>query len=101
MILRSVSLLATVLASFTLADVLVTSPKPGDTITGLALDIEWEDSGKTPALKDLASFQVFLCAGGNTDANYVSSPLSAPVQASTHISTLDPTGHSGAGRRLC
>ncbi|RVX74815.1 hypothetical protein B0A52_01092 [Exophiala mesophila] len=79
MILRNVSLLTALLASYTLADVAILSPKPGDTITGLSLDIEWEDSGKTPALKDLASFQVFLCAGGNTDANYIQ--LATLVQA--------------------
>ena len=87
MILRNVSLLTALLASYTLADVAILSPKPGDTITGLSLDIEWEDSGKTPALKDLASFQVFLCAGGNTDANYVSSPLD---QQNKHLFTSQP-----------
>jgi hypothetical protein len=71
MILRCIYLLATALFSFTLADVSVTSPAPGDTIRGLSLEIEWKDSGKTPKLADLASYQVFLCAGGNTDANFV------------------------------
>lgn len=71
MILRSVYLLAAALVSFTLAEVQVTSPAPGDTITGLSLEIEWKDNGKTPKIADLASYQVFLCAGGNTDANFV------------------------------
>lgn len=71
MILRSAYLLATALFSFTFADVEVTSPKPGDTITGLSLAIEWKDSGDTPAIADLASYQIFLCAGGNDPSQYV------------------------------
>jgi len=72
MILRSTYLLATAaLVPFTLAAVSVTSPAPGDIITGLSLEIDWKDDGKTPKLADLASYQVFLCAGGNTDASFV------------------------------
>ena len=71
MILRSLYLSAAALLSFALADVQVTSPAPGDSISGLTLDIEWKDSGKTPKLADLASFQIFLCAGGNSDSNFV------------------------------
>lgn len=59
------------LLSLTLADVEVTAPQPGDTITGLSLQIQWKDSGKAPSLANLASYQVFLCAGGNQDSNYV------------------------------
>jgi hypothetical protein len=72
MILRTVFLLASALLSCTVADVEVTSPEAGDTITGLSLAIKWEDSGDSPSLKNLASYQVFLCAGGNTAAEYVS-----------------------------
>ncbi|EXJ84936.1 hypothetical protein A1O3_05611 [Capronia epimyces CBS 606.96] len=71
MILRSVYFLVAGLLSFALADVLVTGPVAGDAISGLSLDIEWKDSGKTPKIADLASYQVFLCAGGNTDTNFV------------------------------
>jgi hypothetical protein len=73
MILRTIYLLAAaLLSSLTLADVLVTGPEAGDTITGLTLDITWKDSGDSPALTDLASYQLFLCAGGNDEDNYVS-----------------------------
>ncbi|KIX06782.1 uncharacterized protein Z518_04758 [Rhinocladiella mackenziei CBS 650.93] len=71
MILRSVYLLATALLSFTLADIQVTGPVAGDTITGLSLDIEWKDSGNSPPISDLTSYQVFLCAGGNSDSNFI------------------------------
>ena len=72
MILRCIYLLAAALLSFVLADVEVTGPEAGDTITGLTLQFKWKDSGKSPALTDLASYQVFLCAGGNSDTNFVS-----------------------------
>ncbi|KAL2399804.1 hypothetical protein ABEF93_001181 [Exophiala dermatitidis] len=71
MILRSVYFLVAGLLSLAVADVKVTAPAAGDSITGLTLDIEWEDSGTTPKLADLTSYQVFLCAGGNTEASIV------------------------------
>lgn len=90
MILRNVLLLATTaLFSFTLADVSVTSPAPGDTITGLSLEIEWKDSGKSPKLADLASYQVFLCAGGNTDTSFVR--FSPNMKPNRGFTLLTPT----------
>lgn len=71
MILRPFLLLAACLLSFVRADVEVTGPEAGDTITGLKLSITWKDSGTAPALSDLASYQLFLCAGGNSESNYV------------------------------
>ncbi len=71
MIVRSCILLAAFLLSFALADVKVTGPAAGDTITGLKLDITWEDSGTAPKLSALANYQLFLCAGGNDDDSYV------------------------------
>ncbi|KAI1609331.1 hypothetical protein EDD37DRAFT_612858 [Exophiala viscosa] len=71
MILRPFLFLAACLLSFVLADVEVTGPEAGDTITGLKLSITWKDSGTSPALSDLASYQLFLCAGGNKDSNYI------------------------------
>jgi hypothetical protein len=72
MILRTSYLLAAA-AFFSLAsaDVEVVSPQAGDSITGLNLEIEWKDSGNTPPLSQLANYQLFLCAGGNDDSNYV------------------------------
>lgn len=73
MILRSSYLLAAAatLLSFVRADVQVVSPQAGDTITGLNLQIQWKDSGKAPPLTAFANFQVFLCAGGNDESDYV------------------------------
>lgn len=71
MILRCLYFLVTALLSFTLADVEVTGPEAGDSVTGLQLAITWKESGTAPALKDLASYQIFLCAGGNAASGYV------------------------------
>ena len=71
MILRCLLLLATCLLSFTLADVLVTTPAAGASIASLTLSVAWKDSGDTPKISDLASYQLFLCAGGNDEDNYV------------------------------
>lgn len=71
MILRSLWLLAT-LVPYVVADVKFTTPKAGGTIkAGGALTIEWEDSGESPPLDTLLSYQLFLCAGGNKDGSYV------------------------------
>jgi hypothetical protein len=67
MILRSLYVLVTALLSLTLADVEVTTPAAGSTITGPTLNIAWRESGKTPKIAD----QVFLCAGGNDEGTFV------------------------------
>ncbi|KAJ9625381.1 Cell wall synthesis protein kre9 precursor [Knufia peltigerae] len=71
MILRSILLVAASLLSFALADVEVTSPAAGASLSGLELTVEWKDSGDTPKLADLASYQLFLCAGGNDADDYI------------------------------
>jgi hypothetical protein len=71
MTLRSIGLLASVFLSFVSADVLVVSPQAGDIITGLNLEVQWKDSGNTPAISQLANYQLFLCAGGNDESDYV------------------------------
>jgi hypothetical protein len=71
MILRSLYVLVTALLSLTLADVEVTTPAAGSTITGPTLNIAWRESGKTPKIADLANYQVFLCAGGNDEGTFV------------------------------
>lgn len=77
MILRSILLVAASLLSFALADVEVTSPAAGASLSGLELTVEWKDSGDTPKLADLASYQLFLCAGGNDADDYVRTTASA------------------------
>lgn len=60
------------LASAALADVEFMNPaagataKGGDTIT-----VQWRDSGKDPKLSKLSRYDLFLCAGGNTEDSYV------------------------------
>ena len=70
MILRRVALLAALL-SFTFADVEFTTPSAGQSLSGLTLDIEWKDSGDDPTISELATYQMFLCAGGNDEGDYV------------------------------
>lgn len=73
MILRCLWLLAT-FTPYVFADVRFTTPEAGGTIKGGgSLTIEWEDSGDTPALDSLLSYQLFLCAGGNEAGTYVRS----------------------------
>ncbi|KAF2260706.1 hypothetical protein CC78DRAFT_472153 [Lojkania enalia] len=53
------------------ADVQFTSPKAGAKITGgSAVVVEWKDSGDSPAISDLTTYQLFLCAGGDTEDTY-------------------------------
>jgi hypothetical protein len=70
MILRCI-LLLTALVSSVLADVQFTSPKAGSSESGLELTIEWKDSGDDPPISALVTYQMFLCAGGNTDSSYI------------------------------
>ena len=70
-------------ATSVLADVKFTSPGAGTTEAGgTALSIKWSDSGDDPSLDDLVSYQLFLCAGGNDEAQYVS--------RTEHLSTRYP-----------
>ncbi|KAI9675377.1 MAG: hypothetical protein M1817_001281 [Caeruleum heppii] len=60
------ALLLGVLAPLTLADVEFTSPAPGASLSGgSTIAVEWKDSGDPPSIKDLQSYSLFLCAGGN------------------------------------
>lgn len=66
------SLLAA-LAPFALANVKFIAPEAGEELTGGgAISIEWEDSGSGPSVEDLTTYQLFLCAGGNTEGSFVS-----------------------------
>lgn len=60
-----------------LADVKFTSPSAGLTITGTTISVAWKESGVSPPISDLAEYQVFLCAGGNTATDYI--PLTTLV----------------------
>jgi hypothetical protein len=59
-------------SSIVLADVKFTSPAPGDVVQGGgALTVKWTESGDSPSISDLSTYQLFLCAGGNDDASIV------------------------------
>jgi hypothetical protein len=67
------------------ADVKFTGPAAGDTITGGGvLSVKWRDSGESPAITDLLSYQLFLCAGGNTDTSFIQL---APIVTTGQFST--------------
>ena len=71
MLFRLLVLLAAV-APYTFADVQFTSPSAGATsVGGQLLQIAWKDSGTAPPISDLQSYQLFLCAGGNTAGSFV------------------------------
>ena len=76
MILRCLPLLVTILP-YAVADVKFTAPPAGSTITGTTISMTWEESGASPPISELASYQIFLCAGGNTATDYI--PLTTLV----------------------
>lgn len=62
-------------APLALADVKITSPAAGAKLTaGSSISVEWKDSGSQPPLSDLKTYTLFLCAGGNDAASFVSAP---------------------------
>ena len=63
----------TLLNPFVLADVEFTQPKAGATLDGgSTVTIKWKDSGDKPKIEDLMTYEIFLCAGGNEEVDYVS-----------------------------
>ena len=72
MLIRLLTLLASV-APWALADVEFTSPAAGASVKGgSTISVQWKDSGSQPPLSDLKSYTLFLCAGGNDAASFVS-----------------------------
>lgn len=63
--------LLVVATPFCLADVEFTKPAAGAAIAAGALSIAWKDSGDSPSLDDLTTYQIDLMAGGDTDADSV------------------------------
>ena len=57
--------LVAALAPFVFADVEVTKPPAGTSIPPGTIQIAWKDSGSAPALSDLTTYSINLCAGGN------------------------------------
>ncbi|MCJ1367005.1 hypothetical protein MMC16_006136 [Acarospora aff. strigata] len=71
MLLNWLYLLAALTPS-ALADVKFTTPAAGASVpAGGTFAVEWKDSGTAPSVSDLASYQLFLCAGGNDAVNFI------------------------------
>lgn len=72
--LRFLALLAA-FAPLGFADVEFTGPAAGDTITvgvqAASITIKWKESGDAPPITDLLSYDLFLCAGGNEEGEWV------------------------------
>ena len=49
------------------------------------IPVSWKDSGASPKLSELASYQLFLCAGGNDATNYVNLTYTHPDDDQTLI----------------
>jgi hypothetical protein len=61
------------LVPFASAGISFKSPKAGATLTaGQSVTIEWEEGGDGPAITDLATYELFLCAGGSEEGTFVS-----------------------------
>lgn len=70
--IRFVALLFTFL-SIALADVEFTVPPAGATIrAGDVITAHWKDSGNGPRIAELTTYDLYLCAGGDTPDSYVS-----------------------------
>ncbi|KAK4693390.1 hypothetical protein P7C71_g4002, partial [Lecanoromycetidae sp. Uapishka_2] len=84
MLIRLFVLLAAV-APYTFADVEFTSPSAGATEAGgQVLKVEWKESGTSPPISDLQTYQLFLCAGGNDATSFIQlAPIAANGQFST------------------
>lgn len=64
------------LAPLASAGIKFTSPEAGATLTaGNSIVVEWEEGGTGPKISELSTYELFLCGGGDTDADRVSGNL--------------------------
>ncbi|BDD60548.1 hypothetical protein MAP00_005671 [Monascus purpureus] len=69
-IIRSLPLLLTFLSAVS-ADVEFTVPPAGSTIkAGDVITVHWKESGNHPTISELAQYDLYLCAGGDTPDSY-------------------------------
>ncbi|ORX98111.1 beta-1,6-glucan boisynthesis protein-like protein [Clohesyomyces aquaticus] len=84
--------------TFVSADVEFTSPKAGATLTGgTAITVEWKDSGDSPAITDLTTYQLFLCAGGNEPGTFIDLLAISATTATFAVTGNKATGTIGIG----
>lgn len=63
----------TALVSLANAGIQFQKPAAGAKLTaGSAIEVTWKDGGDGPALSDLTTYELFLCAGGNDPDEIVS-----------------------------
>ena len=79
MLARYLALLA-LIAPIVFGDVQFTSPGAGISLTAsgatVKISVAWKDSGDDPPLDDLATYSLYLYAGGNAAGTYVCFPRS-------------------------
>ncbi|KAF2271465.1 uncharacterized protein EI97DRAFT_269151 [Westerdykella ornata] len=66
-VLLAPAALVGLLAPFVCADVEFVAPKAGDQWEAGGVEVKWRESGVAPALTDLTSYDLFLCAGSNDE----------------------------------
>ena len=78
------------IAPLALADVQFTSPPAGGSIKGgSTISVQWKDSGTLPAITDLKTYQLFLCAGGNDPSSFVSIQIQSCRKAANKVPRRD------------
>lgn len=96
MLVRYLPVLA-LIAPLVFGDVKFTSPDAGTSLKAsggtVKISAEWQDSGDDPSLDDLATYSVYLYAGGNTAGTYVCSfgffvPLATIIRRSQKLTML-------------
>ena len=64
------------LAPLARAGISFTSPSAGAKLSaGNSITVNWQDGGDGPSTGDLTTYQLFLCAGGNSAGQNVSDNL--------------------------
>lgn len=102
MLARYLPVLA-LIAPLVFGDVKFTSPDAGTSLKAsggtVKISAEWEDSGDSPSLADLATYSVYLYAGGNTAGTYqqIGGPLATgkSFSAGNTVSASVPTTAGG------
>ncbi|KAL8968551.1 MAG: hypothetical protein Q9183_002408 [Haloplaca sp. 2 TL-2023] len=90
------TLVLAALIPLTLADVQFTSPAAGTTLQAdKPITANWKDSGDGTALKDLETYALFLCAGGNDEASIIQSVGAAGEQVINYSNRFTISGMTG------
>ncbi|KAL9602906.1 MAG: hypothetical protein Q9179_002376 [Wetmoreana sp. 5 TL-2023] len=89
-------LLFTTLLPCTFADIQFTSPAAGATLqAGKPITAKWKESGDGTALKDLTSYTLFLCAGGDDPDSIIQSVGVGGAQVINYSDRFSINGMTG------